>query len=99
MKYIILLLGILLFVNCSTSPTEDTKDEQLAQSLADSAKAALEEIMYNVINGAEDVNFQVPYNLYQQSFNADPSNAEANFGFALTNMMMINQQPEVNDVF
>jgi hypothetical protein len=104
MKHIFILLALLffLFTGCDETNEPDI-DLDKSKSLVDSARHALENVLFSLLNnGAEspqEVDFREPYNLYSQAYAADPNNMDAVFGYALTNMMMINQEQEINQVF
>jgi len=75
-----------------------------AQGKVDQANAALEDILYELINGAppaspQDVDFSPAYDLYMEALAADPDHPGANFGAGLLEILMLTQDPEVQEFF
>ena len=102
---VFLSVVVLLFFSCAEekSPTE-SDDPQGAIALVDSANKALETVLYDLVNNdsidnPDDINFTVPYSLYNQAYAKDPANLDANFGLALTNILMLTQDQMIKDTF
>ena len=89
----ILITGCLFFA-CESSTDPDTEPE-LSATYIDSAKIALENVLYQLINDDNvepaDVDFSEPQRLFNLAYENDPKNPDANFGLALTNFLIINK--------
>ncbi|MCK4578091.1 MAG: hypothetical protein KAU50_04830, partial [Candidatus Marinimicrobia bacterium] len=104
----ILVLTGLLYIGCEETLTEaDDLDPVGAQTKAEQATSALENELFGFIQDIEDDNISSPADvdltnsnsLYKEALVLNPNNSEANFGAALTNMMIFTQDQEVQDVF
>lgn len=102
---IILSLLFLLFIiiACETDSTGPNKEEE-AKDLVTQANAALEIVLYDLINGdepegPEDIDFSEPYNLYNQAYSKDPNNLDVNFGLSLCNILMMTHDQQLIDAF
>jgi hypothetical protein len=99
MKKIIFISLIFVFIlfNCkeSTSPSNVTVDE---------AEQALEDVLYDIINSdniesPENIDFSHAHQLFTELYQKNPADPDANFGLALTNMLMITQSAQMNNIF
>lgn len=104
MKYFCIFIAIFFFslTGCKEDSDNGT-DPGKARETVNEANAALESVLYQLINGdinePKDVNLQEPYNLFNTAYKQDPNNPDANFGLALTNLLMITQNEELDKVF
>lgn len=102
MKYFLrILLTLFLFFTfgCEQTSDDDGPDPAAANAKVEEANKALAEVLYNLINntdvqGPTDINFQKPYDLYQDAYDLDPTNKDANFGLGLTNFLMVTQNDD-----
>lgn len=104
MKFFIIMFSMLfLFLLGCEDESSTGPDTDAAKASVDSANAALEDVldalMNSEVNQPSDINFEEPYNLFNQAYKQDPNNPDANLGLALTNLLMITQSPEMSSVF
>ena len=95
----IFVISILTYLSCEQST--DNNGEKAISSV-ERANEALAAVLYDMINGEYieepgDLNFTEPYELYREAYNFDKSNPDANFGLALTGILMITQDQEIQD--
>jgi hypothetical protein len=100
----VLVILFLTFGCKSDKDSETILDPEGANTLVEEANQALETVLFNLINdGVEepaDIDFSLPNSLYKQAYEKDPENKDANFGLALTDMMMMSQDDQrLNDLF
>ena len=110
-KWVVLSMALLLMLvcwGCSTSDTADgggtVVDPSGAEQKVVEANEALELVLYDMINAPEpeepsELDFTVPYGLYNEALALDPANADANFGAGLCGLMMITQDTEINQAW
>lgn len=104
MKVFLLIFALFFVFLISCEDDSSTgPDVNAAKVSVDSAKAALEDVMNDLLNNEisqpADINFEKPYNLFNQAYKQDPDNPDANFGLAIMNLLMITQSPELAEVF
>jgi hypothetical protein len=69
------------------------------------ANQALEKVLFDLLNRRDDIqhpkeiDFTTPYNLYRDAYTKDPTNLDANFGLAVTNILMLTQDAELQKAF
>lgn len=102
-KFLTILGIIFLLFSCENTTDPNKSDPELAATYLDSAMISLENTMYQIINDdnlqPEDVDFSETYRLYKLAYENDSNNLDANFGLALTNFLIINQEEKTNQLF
>ncbi len=100
---VFVIIGLMFLTGCEEDEGVVTPDPQGAEQLVDEANAAMDTLLYELINNEpeeiSDVDFSVPYNLYRQALEKDAENLDANFGAGLCGMMMLSQNQEFQDVW
>ncbi len=99
----IISIFFILFACENTTDPDPNPNPELASSYIDSARVALENVLYQLINddnvNPEDADFSESRRLFNLALQNDPDNLDANFGLALTNFLIINQEEATNDLF
>ncbi len=99
--YMSIIAAALFIAGCSEQ-TSSGPDPNAARATVDSANAALEDVLYYMINSGvddhRDINFSRPYNFFNRAYQQDPNNLDANFGLALTSLLMITQDDDFNNM-
>jgi hypothetical protein len=96
--YFIALILVYFFTSCEQS----TDNSEKSKSSIEQANEALATVLYNLVNSSNvedpaDVDFSRPFALYQEAYNYDKSNPDANFGLGLCGIFMITQDQEIQD--
>jgi hypothetical protein len=107
LAFALLILTLVLLSNCGNkkNPTESQpQDKEGAQTTVELANQALEDVLYVLVNRDDiqhpsDIDFAKPYSLYNDAYQKDPNNLDANFGLALTNILMLTQDQELQKVW
>jgi len=93
-------------LSCSDNggPTAPTNDVHGADSLVQLGNAALERLLFQELNSPDptrpsDVDFSEPYAFYEHAIGLDPGNRTANFGSAITGLLVLSADVEVNAAF
>lgn len=104
-----LLIGVFLMEGCEEKVTEVEEaavDTAAAIQKVEQADEALEDKLYSLISTEfedveepSDVDFSSPNSLYEEALQLDPNNSDANFGAALTELLIISADQDVNDAF
>jgi hypothetical protein len=85
------------------SPTQPTNDTAGAQAKVEAANLALGRILADLMDSdpqrPSDADFSGPYRLYQDALVLDPTNGDAHFGVAVTGLLVLSADPEVNAAF
>jgi len=94
-----------LFGGCGEeSTTSPSINPDGAIALVDSANEALENVLFDEINGENpekpsDINVSIAYNLYVRALELDPNNIDANFGAGILEIVMLTQDSEINEFY
>ncbi len=101
---ILIMLGMALLINCAGDSDSTSVDPEASSNLVDDANAALEQVLYDLINNdsiqhPSEIDFTTPYELYRQAYQKDPSNPDANFGLGLTSILMTTQDQQLQQVW
>lgn len=106
---ILILLGLFLCVGgCSEKNGPGTNgpdgDPDAAQEKVEEANALLEDILFDLIDGDDpevpaDIDLSGPYDLYNEALTLDSDHVGANFGSGILEVMMLTQDPQVQDFF
>ena len=97
----ILALSALILLSCGDESTGPTTCVDCAAQTIDQAKASLEQTLFTLINSSDpqrpsDVDFSVPYGLFAQAYTEDSGNLDARFGLAVTGLLMLTVDADVN---
>ena len=107
-------LMVMFLMSCEDSmdPEGDSdpmveSDSIAAAAKVDSANQALEDELYDfisqieddIIDGPSDIDFTLSNSLYKKALELDPENLDANFGAGLTEVLIITQDAELQNVF
>ena len=96
-----LIAGALTWAAFSFLPgCEDTATDEDVSAKLEQAHRTLEDAMLQLFNlddplDLDLVNFQTPYELYQEAVDIDPSNPDAKLGLALTGILRLNGDPDI----
>ncbi len=93
-----------LLSNVCANDSSWVPDSTGADAVVAQANALLEQLLYDQINGPDperpgDIDFREPRDLYNQALALDPENRHAHFGAAVTALMALSADPEVNAAF
>jgi len=97
-KILVMITGLLMFasfISCDKSPSGPEKNPEKSASYVDSANTQLGEYLTTLMNNppsdVTQVDFTQINSIYRQAVDYDPDNPQANFGAALTELIMITQ--------
>ncbi len=89
------LLLLAVFISCDKSPSGPEKNPEKSTAYTDSANTQLGEYLTELMNNPPSDITQVDFTqingIYRQAVNYDPTNAQANFGAAITELFMVTQ--------
>jgi hypothetical protein len=101
----LLLVALVAVSSCSKSKTTAPITNTVCAQKAQQAKGALEDALYGLINSPtppdqpSDLNFQPVYQLYQDAIACDAGSADAHLGLAVTGLLSLSSDPQVNAAF
>jgi hypothetical protein len=100
----LLPLGFFLAACGKDNKSLQEPDPTGAVAKVQQANAALEQILYDQLNGPnpdhpDDVDFSEPYGLYNEALGLAPDNLDAHFGVAVTGLLILSADTEVNAAF
>jgi len=112
-KFLFILM-VMFLISCeeSTDPGDDPgsgvePDSGAAVAKVEEANEALEDELFlfisqvddDLIDGPSDIDFTLSNSLYKEAIELDPENLDANFGAGLTEVLIITQDAELQNVF
>ncbi|MDI6809006.1 MAG: hypothetical protein QME66_08505 [Candidatus Eisenbacteria bacterium] len=107
-RYVVGILAValtlsLILAGCENNPTNATTDANLAKDKVTQANAAFESLLFTLISTEfagvskpSHINLQPANSLYKQALALDPNNLDANFGAALTEILILTSDATVN---
>lgn len=99
------LLSLVVVVGCSKDETKPCVTCPTGDELVDQANDALGAILDSLLNAPDaptapsNIDFRTPERLYRDALATDPSNKDAHFGVAVTGLLTLTSNGEVNDAF
>ena len=105
--FLFFLMGMFL-ISCEESMDPgDDPDSAAAAAKVEDANEALENELFSfisqieddLIDGPSDIDFTLSNSLYKEALDLDPENLDANFGAGLTEVLIITQDAELQNVF
>jgi hypothetical protein len=103
--FLFLLPAAFLFSSCSDDSNGTGPDDPTgAAEKVRQANASLEQILFDELNADDperpgDVDFRAPHGLYRDALELDPNNLDAHFGTAVTGLLILSADAEVNAAF
>jgi hypothetical protein len=97
--------AVFLLAACADDPGGTEPDPTGAAAKVRQANAALEQILYDELNEPDDperpsdVDFSEPHRLYSEALALDSGNRDAHFGVAVTGLLILSADTEVNAAF
>ncbi|GMU86912.1 MAG: hypothetical protein AMXMBFR48_21530 [Ignavibacteriales bacterium] len=103
LRYSLLVLLTLTLVSCSEEDPVGNEDPAASKTKSDQATALLETEMFNMINNnynslseLDQVNMAAANSLFKEALTLDENNAQAQFGAAFTEFVMVYKDPDFN---
>lgn len=103
LRYSLLVLLTLTLVSCSEEDPIGTEDPTASKTKSDQATALLETEMFNMINNnynslsdLDQINMSAANSLFKEALTLDENNAQAQFGAAFTEFVMVYKDPDFN---
>lgn len=103
LRYSLLVLLTLTLVSCSEEDPIGTPDPAASKVKSDQATALLETEMFNMINNnynslsdLDQINMSAANALFKEALTLDETNAQAQFGAAFTEFIMVYKDPDFN---
>lgn len=103
LRYSLLVLLTLTLVSCSEEDPIGTPDPAESKTKSDQATALLETEMFNMINNnynsladLDQINMSAANSLFKEALTLDETNAQAQFGAAFTEFVMVYKDPDFN---
>ncbi len=103
----ILIISSLMFLSCQKDeePTSTGNDPTTSKEKSDQAYGMIESEFFKWVNGSfnspsdfDQLNFISAANLYKEALQLDPSNTDAQFGAAITEILTAYADPEINNL-
>lgn len=105
LRYSLLVLLALTLVSCSEEDPIGNEDPAASKTKSDQATALLETEMFNMINNnynslsdLDQINMSAANALFKEALTLDETNAQAQFGAAFTEFMMVYKDPDFNSL-
>jgi len=102
----ILSAGLVFLASCSDDPVDPGGGDDPIDEELEAAETELEDALYEYLEpdavdpeSPDDVDFSGAEALYRTAYEADSSNTEARFGLAVTSLLILSVDPEVNEAF
>ena len=114
LRIFLFFLMVMILIGCeeSTDPGDDSdsmdegsliaaaiKVEEANEALENELFSLISQIEDDLIDGPSDIDFTLSNSLYKEALGWDPENLDANFGAGLTEVLIITQDAELQNVF